>query len=122
MGNLSDSGQHCTGIGMRRQIFCWLAANYRILTPYFPAPNTARRLPGFDASENEDRIQKTGGRSDSKPRRRNPAGGFIAAMEKLEASETGSLAFPADSHCVAIEARYNQRVFCQRKFHADREC
>jgi hypothetical protein len=51
MGNLSDFGQHCSGIGLRRQIFCWLAANYRFLTPRFPVPGSARRLPVFDASK-----------------------------------------------------------------------
>jgi hypothetical protein len=48
-------------------------ANYRILTPSFPAILAGFRLPGFDASKTEDRILKTGSRSASKWRRQNPA-------------------------------------------------
>jgi hypothetical protein len=46
-------------------------ADYRILTPPFLTPHRRSELPDFDASEKEDRIQKT--------------------RFKTEASKTGSL-------------------------------
>jgi hypothetical protein len=64
--------------------------HYRFSTPSFAPLQRRCQLPDSDASKTEDRIQKTGNRSDTKPRRRNPAVGFAGARAKIEASETGS--------------------------------
>jgi hypothetical protein len=53
-----------------------LEVNPAILTPRFSDPIAAIQLPVFDASENEDRVQKTARRSGAKLRRQKPVVGF----------------------------------------------
>jgi hypothetical protein len=57
------------------------------------------KRPAFDASETEDRIQKTGNRSKAKARRQNPAVDFASKARRDdpahhggETSESGSSA------------------------------
>jgi hypothetical protein len=65
-------------------------ANTPVSTPSLRRLSGCCQLPVFDASEKEDRIQKTGNRRVSKSRRQNPAVGFACMAAQMEASKTGS--------------------------------
>jgi hypothetical protein len=66
------------------------------LENFYPLPDSDAfifllyQLPGFDALETEDRIQKTGNRSASKTRRQKRVVGFAVATPQRQASEPGS--------------------------------
>jgi hypothetical protein len=74
-------------------------ANSAVSTPAFSRVRRRNRLPVFDALEKEDRIQKTGNRTDQKKRRQKRVVGMARKILHEEhkvhegaASETGSVA------------------------------